>query len=141
MSKGVIIYRDLKEYDGRVRVVANMQDNPRNILTAASYVGQIYPYPSIIATLKIFWSKIYIFLWSFEFSRLTCCDEKSKSESMYQKMWVLTKNSRSRHKNPHTYSLWPISYENVDILKVHIFHRKFWPKRVNFHLKMTQLLN
>ena len=42
MSKGVIIYRDLKEYDGRVRVVANMQDNPRNFLTVASYVGQIY---------------------------------------------------------------------------------------------------
>ena len=33
ISKGVIIYRDLKEYDGRVRVVANMQDNPRNVLT------------------------------------------------------------------------------------------------------------
>ena len=31
ISKGVIIYRDLKEYDGRVRVVANMQDNPRNV--------------------------------------------------------------------------------------------------------------
>ena len=29
ISKGVIIYRDLKEYDGRIRVVANMQDNPR----------------------------------------------------------------------------------------------------------------
>ena len=35
ISRGVIIYRDLKEYDGRVRVVANMQDNPRNVLTVA----------------------------------------------------------------------------------------------------------
>ena len=35
ISKGVIIYRDLKEYDGRVRVVANMQDNPRNVSTVA----------------------------------------------------------------------------------------------------------
>jgi len=33
VSKGVIIYRDLKEYDGRVRVVANMQDNPSSEIT------------------------------------------------------------------------------------------------------------
>ena len=43
ISKGVIIYRDLKEYDGRVRVVANMQDNPRNFLTVAPWIGKKYP--------------------------------------------------------------------------------------------------
>ena len=41
-------------------------------------------------------------------------------------------------------NFWPKILEvaiNVDISKAYIFHRKFWPKRDIFYLKMTQLLN